>query len=156
MKYAEVIFETGSKSVLSYETEDDVKKFVMEHHRRAVNGEPGAAQNQSMRPDLSAADFAVMPSLDRMKERPAERISRVLLYDAHPAELHNSRVDVSTLKTLIDGMAGPDGRLDHEQLIGALRDEASPVFPQNQGRLESIYKADATGEMDLSFLKDVS
>lgn len=137
---------------MSYENEADLKAFVAEHHRRAVNGEPGATQDQVMRADLDPSDFAVMPSIDRMKERPAERISRVLLYDNHPAELHETRVPVENVRKLVEGMAGDTDSVDHEQLIRALRDEASPVYPNDQGRHESIYKAESTGELDLSFL----
>lgn len=153
MKYAEIIFETGAKSVLSYENEDEVRRFIAEHHRRAINGEPGAPQDQTERPDLSHADFAIMPSIDRMKERPAERISKVYLYDKHPADLHNPRVSADVVKKLVDGMSDDSGTLDHEQLTRALRDEASPVDVL-AGRLDSLYKGDATGELDLSFLKD--
>lgn len=151
-KYAEVIFEPGSKSVVSYENESELKNFVREHHRRAVNGEPGAPQNQTERLDLDPNDFAVMPTLDRMKDRPAERINKVLLYDKHPADLYDSKVPSSTIQQLVEGMASDEGTVDHEQLIRALRDEASPVYPQDQGRHESIYKAESTGELDLSFL----
>lgn len=155
-KFAEIIFETGANSTMSYDSEDEVKNFVAEHHRRAVNGEPGATQNQHERNDLDPGDFAVMPSVDRMKERPAERISAVLLYDAHPIDLTDTRVSAETVKTLVDGMSDNRGTLSHDQLISALRDEASPIYPVSQGRLESIYKATPAGELDLSFLKDVS
>lgn len=151
-KFAEVIFEPGSKSIMSYESEDELKGFVTEHHRRAVNGLPGAPQDQTARPDLDASDFAVMPSLDRMKERPAERVSRVLLYDKHPVDLYSSRVSTSTIGQLVTGMADSEGTVDHEQLTRALRDEASPVYPNDQGRHESLFKAESTGELDLAFL----
>lgn len=152
MKYAEVIFEPGSKSVLSYEKESELKDFVQNHHARAVNGEPGASQDQTERNDIDPSDFNVFPSVDRMKERPAERIVRVLFYDKHPADLHDSRVPISNIGQLVEGMANDEGTIDHEQLIRALRDEASPVYPLDQGRHESLYKAEATGELDLSFL----
>lgn len=153
-KYAEIIFEPGSKSVMSYESEDELKRFVAEHHHRAVNGLPGAPQDQTARQDLDASDFAVMPSLDRMKERPAERVSRVLLYDKHPVDLHNSRVSTNAVGQLVTGMADEAGTVDHEQLTRALRDEASPIYPNDQGRHESIFKAEATGELDLAFLNN--
>lgn len=155
MHYAEIIFETGSKSLLSYEDESEVVDFVREHHRRAVNGEPGATQNQVLRADLGPEDFAVMPSLDQMKSRPAERISKVYLYDKHPNESFDSTVPVDVVKQLVEGMAGDSGKVDHEQLMRALRDEVSPVHTMDQGRLESIYKAEADGQLDLAFLKDV-
>lgn len=154
-KYAEIIFETGAKSLLVYENESEVEAFVREHHRRAISGEPGATQDQVLRADLGPEDFAVMPSIDQMKSRPAERVSKVYLYNEHPGDTYDSRVSVDTVKTLIDGMAGDGNTINHEQLVAALRDEASPVHIQDQGRLESFYKVDADGELDLAFLKDV-
>ncbi|HEY9657021.1 MAG TPA: hypothetical protein V6C65_01055, partial [Allocoleopsis sp.] len=120
-------------------------------HRRAVNGEPGAPQDQVARNDISAADFNNMPSLDRMKDRPAERIHKVYTYSEHPADLHETGVNADSVHSLVEGMS-KQGKVDHEQLIRALRDEVSPVYPQDQGRLNSMYKADPDSELDLSFL----
>lgn len=131
-QHAEIIFETGSKSVAGPCTEDELKDFLIEHTRRAVNGEEGGPTGH-----------------------PAERIKRVILYPDHPGNLHNSRVDANAINSLVSGMTDKDGTVDHEQLVRALRDEVSPVFPVNQGRHESLYKADGV-EMDLSFLKDVA
>lgn len=130
--YAEIIFETGSKSVQGPSDEDGVKRFCVEHERRAREGEEGGPTGH-----------------------PAERISRVILYEDHPGNLHNPRVSVDAIQNLVQGMADKDGTIDHEQLTRALRDEASPLYPVNQGRHESLYKAEGK-EMDLSFLKDVS
>jgi hypothetical protein len=73
----------------------------------------------------------------------------VLLYSSHPADLHNETVSADTAKSLVDGMA-KDGNIDPHQLIRAMRDELSPVYPQDQGRLNSMYKADESNELDLS------
>lgn len=153
MPYAEVIFEPGASSVLYFESEDELKGFLLEHNNRAIAGQPGAPQDQVERADLDPSDFAIMPSLDRMKSRPAERVSRVLIYENHPAELYNSRVSADTVNSLVAGMASDDGTIDHEQLVRALRDEASPVYPLDQGQHESLYKTEASGEMDLAFLE---
>lgn len=131
MKHAEVIFEPGSKSVVSYENEDELKSFVKEHHRRAVQGAVGGPTGH-----------------------PAERITKVLLYDRHPAEYGvGGRVDANNINTLLSGMT-QDGSLDANQLIEAVRDELSPVYPVDQGRHESQYKMQHTGELDLSFLNE--
>jgi len=139
---------------MSYETEDELKSTVKEIQRRALAGESGAPQDQVERMDLNADDFAIMPSIDRMKERPAERVSKVYLYDKHPSDLHAEVLDAGAVSTLITGMTTEGGTLDPVQLSGALRDELSPTYPQEQGRHESMYKADATGELDLSFLSE--
>lgn len=131
MPHAEVVFEPGSKSVVQYASEDELRNFLVEHHRRAVSGEQGGPSGH-----------------------PAERVKKVLLYDQHPANYHaDGRVDVDALKNLIDGMA-KDNMVDGNQLIRAIRDEMSPVYPQDQGRHNSIYKMQENGELDLSFLNE--
>lgn len=131
MKHAEVIFETGSKSVVSYSNEDELKSFIAEQHRRAIMGEVGGPTGH-----------------------PAERITKVLLYDQHPANyLAGGRVDAKALSELVKGMT-EDGTVDAQQLTQALRDEVSPVYPNAQGRHESQYKMPETSELDLSFLNN--
>jgi len=164
-KFAEVVFETGNKSVLSYDNEDEVKGFVQEHHRRAVMGEPGAPQNQVERTDLNPADFTNMPSIAVSRSRPAERVSRVFLYDDHPGDYNASQlVDVKELQTAIEAQA-MGGQVSAAHVAQALANVLSPVkLPppgedpldwQNKNRHESQYKAQETGEMDLNFLDDV-
>ena len=150
MPYAEVIFEDGSTSIISGE-EDEIKGFLTEHHQRALDGRPGAPQDQVERPELDPADFTNLPPLEFMKSRPAVRIYKVLTYTEHPQDLVSSTASAEELKGLIDGMAH-EGQVDPEQLVRAVRDEVSPVFPVDQGSRESFYKAEADSEMDLSFL----
>lgn len=145
-KHAEIIFETGAKSVLSYDDEAELKAFLGEHHRRAVNGEPGASQDYQERTDIEPE---LATQAQRNSTRPAERITSVLLYDEHPADLHDESVSVDTLADLVSGMS-KDGKVDPQQLIRALRDEVSPVYPQDQGRHASIYKAEESGQLDLT------
>jgi len=127
---AEVIYETGSKSVLDNVTEEELKSFLTEHNRRALEGEIGGPTGH-----------------------PAERVTKVLLYDQHPANFNlEGLVDATTLKTLIDGMADSNGQVNGNRLIEAIRDEVSPVYPVDQGRHASLYKMPESSEMDLSFL----
>lgn len=134
-RYAEVIFEPGSHSIVSFESDQELQDFLSEAHRRALDGEPNGPQGG-----------------------PAERVKRVFLYDEHPADFKavgndgNMPVDAKAVSSLVSNMAGKDGTLNMHQLVAALRDEASPVYPQNPGRHESYFKADATDELDLSFL----
>lgn len=126
--YAEVIYEPGSKSVVSYETDAELQAALKEHHNRAVSGEAGGPAGHN-----------------------AERVSKVILYGTtHPGD-DNSNVNATNVGSLVSGMTKADGSLDAHQLISALRDEMSPVYPQDQGRHESMYKANGQ-EMDLSFL----
>jgi hypothetical protein len=149
-KHAEVIFETGAHSVVSYDDEAELKSFLSEHNRRATTGEFGAAQDYVPRGDIEP-ELAAQAS--RTASRPAERIHKVLLYSDHPVDLHSSAVNADTAKNLIDGMA-VGGEFNHEQLVQALRDEASAMYPQDQGRLHSMFKAQEDGELDLAFLGD--
>src|SRR5437016_4814092 len=129
MPYAEVIYEPGSKSVVSYDNEDELKGFLMEHHNRAKQGEPGGPAGN-----------------------PAERVTKVILYENHPADFGvGGKVNAETLNNLLSGMA-KDGQVDGHQLVEAVRDEMSPVYPIDQGRHESMYKMDGT-LMDISFLE---
>lgn len=126
-KYAEVIFETGAKSVVSFDDESELKDFLTEHEARATSGEDGGPTGH-----------------------PAERIKRVFLYSEHPANYAGNAVDAESLNNLLQGMAS-EGVVDGNQLIEAVRDEMSPVYPVDQGRHQSMYKMEGS-EMDLSFL----
>lgn len=132
--HAEIIFEPGDKSVLSFDSDTELKDFLIEHVRRAKAGEDGGPSGV-----------------------PASRVSKVVVYDEHPADLwENTTVGADTLKTLIDGMADEGGNVSAHQLIAALRDEISPVYPLDQGKHNSMYKAEGK-DLDLSFLEgDVS
>lgn len=147
-KHAEIIFETGAHSIVSYDDVSEIEDFLSEHTRRVEQGEFGATQDWEPRTDIEPELAA---QADRVASRPAERVHQVLLYSEHPIDLHSNTVNSETVKNLIDGMT-IGGEFNHEQLIQALRDEASPVYPQDQNRLSSIYKAQEDNELDLSFL----
>jgi hypothetical protein len=119
--YAEVIYEPGSKSLVSYEDEGELKAALKEHHNRARSGELGGPAGG-----------------------PAERVSKVILYNEHPGE-DRTKVDPDTLQMLASNVKSG------EQLVSAIREELSPVYPQDQGRHNSMYKMDGS-EMNLSFL----
>lgn len=131
MAHAEVIFETGDNSVVHFDSEDELKGFLKEHHRRAAAGEAAGPVGG-----------------------PASRIKRVLLYDDHPATPPaDNGVDAKLAKETIDAMT-KDGKVDVHQVAGALRGELSAVYTVNQGVHETRYKADAD-EMNLDFLSEV-
>jgi len=129
-KYAEVIFEPGSKSVMSYESDDELQGALKAHHNRAVSGADGGPAGN-----------------------PAERVHKVITYDSHPADDNGGMVKSDAVSTLVSGMTKDDGTLDANQLISALREEMSPTYPQDQGAHNSMYKAEGT-EYDLAFLND--
>ena len=131
--YAEVIYETGSHSGIQYDDIEEVKGALAEQQRRAVAGEEGGPTGH-----------------------PAERVARVLLYPENPADMYDDEnVDATAMKSLIDGMA-KDGKVNAAQLVAAVRDEVSAVYPLDQGRHASMWKAQETEELDLSFLNGES
>ena len=128
-----MIYETGAHSVVSFDDLDELKAGLAEHHRRAISGED------------AQADLA----------RPAERVSKVYLYDKHPAgDTSDYSVDANTVNSLLSGMT-QNGAINGNQLIEAVRDEMSPVYPVDQGRHESMFKADGE-ELSLDFLNDTA
>lgn len=155
MSYAEVIYETGASSTVSFESLDELKAGLAEQHRRAVNGEPGATQDYTERTDIEP-ELARQAS--QVANRPAERIKRVFLFKTHPADLMPvgnegvMPVDAEAVSKLVEGMTGSDGKLNMHQLTTALRDEASPVLTTRAGKFESHYKMEPAEELDLAFL----
>lgn len=131
-KHAEIIYEPGSKSVVSYETDDELKAALKEQHSRAISGNTGGPGGA-----------------------PAERISKVVLYDKHPGDDNGGVVSAANVGTLVSEMTQSDGTLNANQLISALREEMSPTYPQDQGAHNSMYKMTGT-EMDMGFLDDSS
>lgn len=121
--YAEVIYEPGSKSLMCIEDEDELKAALLDHHNRARSGDVGGPAGG-----------------------PAERVHKVILYNDHPGE-DRTDIPADTLSTLASNVKSSD------QLVSAIREELSPVYPQDQGRHNSMYKADGS-VMDLSFLDE--
>lgn len=155
MKHAEVIYETGAHSIMSVDDEDEFRGGLLEQHKRAVNGEPGSAQDWEERYDVTEdqkrAAFAIA-------SRPAERVKRIIMYDRHPADLvpvgndGSQPVDANAAHELLDGMTSSDGTVNTHQLTAALRDEVSPVYPLDQGKHKSMFKMEGT-EYSTDFLK---
>lgn len=130
-KFAEVIYETGSHSIVSYQDESELKGALAEQHRRAKDGDVGGPTGH-----------------------PAERVKTVLLYDEHPAD-HNSGglVSVDALAELSAGL-DTGGQVSVNELNAVLNAESSPVDvgAVRESRHASMYKAPETGKLDLKFL----
>jgi hypothetical protein len=147
-KHAEVIYETGAKSVVAYDDEAELQSFVAEHTERALTGKPGAAQDYTERTDIE-------PELARQAHgvslRPAERISKVLLYDRHPLDYAQSGyLYASTVDKLIVGLKADNNTINVWELIAALRREINATHTQEVGPHDSHYKVQQVGELDLS------
>lgn len=131
MPFAEVIYETGSKSVISIDSEEEALAGLEEHQRRAKNGEAGGPTGHA-----------------------AERIKSVLVYDEHPADLNASglmpveEVKTEMLAALEESSMG--GQVSVMELAAKLRSLTDPHVP-NAGRHESQYKAKAARELSGSW-----
>lgn len=135
-KYAEVIYETGSKSVVSYDDLEELKEGLKNQNDRAQRGTPGGPTGHA-----------------------GERIKNVLLYDTHPGDYLESGLlsadDVKKkLPTMIDELA-MGGQVSVWELISALRGLISPLtLIENTGPHDSMYIAPETGTLPLDFLSE--
>lgn len=126
-KFAEVIYETGSKSVVSYEDVNTLELGLREHNRRAIAGEPGGPGGHA-----------------------AERIKRVLLYDEHPGEYNSSGMVNAQSAIDMIGSKAIGGQVSIWEAIAALRMLASPLAARDQvGPHDSMYLAEPTSEFSM-------
>lgn len=130
MGYAEVIYETGSKSVVSYEDKDALKASLAEQQRRAISGESGGPAGHA-----------------------AERIKRVLIYKEHPGDFNEScLISAEDAKTLVDHVA-QGGQVSIWEVIAALRGYVSPLVPKAEGNAHSsMYLAEQSDELAMDWL----
>jgi hypothetical protein len=128
-KHAEVIFETGSKSVVHYDDEQELRDFVNEHTNRAVSGERGGPTGHA-----------------------AERISKVLLYDEHPGNYASHGLLYSAaVESLVKGLTDDDKKtINVWDLIAALRREVNATNIGEVGPHDSLFKMQHTGELALT------
>lgn len=136
MKHAEIIYETGSKSIVSYDDLKKLKDGLNEQHRRATRGNPGGPLGHS-----------------------AERIKKVLLYDSHPGDLYESGLlPVEVLKTQVPDLIDSvqiGGQVSVWELINKLRELISPLTKaEDTGAHDSMHLAVETESLDLAFLED--
>lgn len=135
-KFAEVIFETGSKSVVSYDSLDELKEGLAEQHRRATSGESGGPTGH-----------------------PAERVKEVLLYDEHPGDYLESGLlsadDVKkALPRAIDELS-MGGQVSVWELISHIRGMVSPLtLATDTGPHDSMYVVKETDSLPLDFLSE--
>src|SRR6266550_4915883 len=141
MPFAEIIYETGNKSVAYYDTNEEMKSALAEHHRRALGGEPGSGASQ-LRNDLD-------PGETRIGTWVAERIKKVLLYDEHPTDFGADQLATDKdIKAAVDAAIEKEGIGDLvpiHAVAAAIRDISNPLVAE-PGPQESQYKAPETGE----------
>jgi len=150
MPFVEIIYETGNKSVAYYETDEEMQSALSEHHRRAINGEPGTSQS-ALRNDLN-------PGETRIGSWVAERIKDVLIYDQHPADYGEDQLmDVADVKKVFNDTikeSEMQGVVHVQTVAAAIRDMSNSMVPEPKAH-ESQFKMEETAKADLSFLKAV-
>jgi len=124
MQYYEVIFEDGSHSIMSGESDDAVIAALDDQHTRATNGEAGGPSGQ-----------------------PAARIKKVLRYDVHPQDLNEDQtvsVEVAQ-KTVTEALKAYSGTkvVPVHELAATIRELSSPI--EYSGPHDSNYKMPSVG-----------
>lgn len=107
MPFYEVIYETGADSIAFYESDAEALEAVQLHHERAVNGQPGGP-----------AGF------------PAERVVKLLRYDAHPADLPLEVSDDVAKKVVADAIKEQGGTVNLNELSSAVLPRARKTSPE--------------------------
>lgn len=107
--FYEITYETGRCSVAQYDSDDEAKSALAEHHKRATEGTAGGPLGQ-----------------------PAERIKVVRVYKKHPNEFNPEQTmsaDVlkSELGALVDAMADDNGVVNVASLAVEVRALTHPM-----------------------------
>jgi hypothetical protein len=131
--FYEILFETGSKSVIFAESDEEAARGLAEQHTRAKSGLPGGPGGH-----------------------PAERISNVLVYDRHPADYGQEQsfskdVALKTVTELINDLADENGVVAKHALTQAIHETSNALVPRDeQDRLSSQYKMKEKRSLDSS------
>jgi hypothetical protein len=136
MPFYEIIYETGSKSVIQADDDEQALSGVYAHHKRAIAGEPGRGKSEP-RSDLGDQAPQVL-------DYPAEQVVKVIKYDVHPADLNaDGTMSRDVLKTELDTLLKDSPAVvDVQEFAARLRELLSPVVESE--RHESMYKMDGT------------
>jgi hypothetical protein len=112
--FAEIIFESGTRSVGEYESEEEALSAAASQHSRAT-GAPGGPTGHS-----------------------AERVVAIHLYDSHPGDLPEPSAEV--LKEELSKIDVEQGVMETAAVV---RELASPLV-ETPVEGESMYKMEAT------------
>ena len=128
--YAEIIYETGNKSVACYEDEAELLSAVKAHHERAKTGQP---------------------ALSSVPGVPAERILKVEIYDKHPNDLNlDQTLSAEVAKAEIDKWLkdkSEEGVVSVTDLTLFTRDLSSPLTAVNEPH-KSMYKMESVKTLE--------
>lgn len=131
--FYEVIYEDGSVSVLSGNSDEEALSGVENHHLRAVSGEAGGPAGGS-----------------------ATRVKRVLVYDVHPGDFRAdgllSADEVNEeLKGLVKAMTDKNGLVNVLALAENLKTIVHPMIDAELPH-DSRFKMQEERELTLTFI----
>lgn len=138
MPYYEISFEPGTTAVAFYEDDEEMKRALGEHHRRAKNGEPGGPIGQ-----------------------PAERVAAVREYDVHPNEFNPSNtmsaeVAKKEVTAMIDAAGkSNEGVIPIDQLAIKVRELTHPMVDAKEHAHDSMFKMEEKRVVPVDFLEEV-
>lgn len=139
MPFYEIAYETGRMSVANYADDDEAKRAIGEHNRRAVNGEAGGPIGH-----------------------PAERIAAVYVYeDRHPDEFNadqtmSADVFEKEVLALIKERKDKNGVVSIQDMALETRGLSHPMIADadKKAPFESAYKLKEDRKLALDFLKE--
>lgn len=136
--FYEITYETGRVSVAEYVDEAEAQAALADHHRRALDGEPGGPIGQ-----------------------PAERIAKVRVYDVHPDNYNPTQLmDAEELSkevlVLINALKDDKDLVDIARLAVEVRGLSHPLYTDREHPHDSIYRMQETAELEESAWAPVS
>ena len=134
MPFYEVVFETGSNSVVEAADDAAIIQAAEAQHTRAKSGLPGGPTGHA-----------------------AERVVAVLKYDKHPAtfgedQAFSADVASKTVTDLIKSLADENGVVSKTELAAAILNTSEAVVPLDEKQQgQSMYKMKEKSSLDLPF-----
>lgn len=148
MPVYEIIYETGNHSLAEYENDTEAAKALTEHHNRAVNG-LSAVPESSPRTDLTPGELAATGQ----QTWNAERVKKVLVYDAHPATLNEDQTLtadelLAALPDVVKSLSDDNGVVRLPELESRIRSLSDPRNPTKSHAHDSNYKMEESRQLE--------
>jgi hypothetical protein len=149
MNYYEVIYETGNRSVISADSDEEAMRGIKEQHQRAARGESGRGASTE-RTDLSPGEAGYNPTV---MDYPAERVARVLKYDVHPGDYgQDQTISSDEFNAAVKDYVKAKGDVVNVMDAAAFVRDLTNPHVQPESNRDSQYMMKETEELDLSEL----
>lgn len=146
MPFYEIIYETGNRSVIQADSDEEAMQGIKNHHQRAAKGEVGRGESTE-RTDLSPGEAGYNPMV---MDYPAERIARVLVYENHPGTYaEDQTVSKEVFNEQLKAYLADKDVVNVMDFSAFARDLVDP-HAQPEARHDSQYKMEEESELDLS------